>query len=435
MKMNIRLQFLTLALLVSAQLGFAQTNNDGSIYSRFGVGERFEFGSSQAHGLGGTGTGLFTANYVNTSNPATWSDQFYTRFSGGLDFQNIKSTDASNTTSTLSNGTLGAISFGFPIKQRKLGVAISMAPYSRVGYRAEVFGSLPEENEEPASDYSVIFEGEGGIQEIKVGFGYSVREGLSLGAAAHFYFGVIEYGQSTSFSNASNFLGRSRKNTNTRVYGGGLGLGLAWKKPDLLKEGDLFTLGYALDLPAALNTRQNRILEQGLDRDSLTTLDTGKINLPLKTSLGITYLPTKKLLIAADFLYEPWSSFDSDISLGGFVPDGPNVLSDRNRISAGLQYTPAGAEFDPSYVSRVSYRLGLYREKTHYQPDVSNKIATYAVVAGVGLPSLFGGTSVDFNSEFGRRGLQEGILVQDLFFRFTMTINFGERWFVKRKLG
>jgi len=424
-----------LIFLVFAGDVSAQINNDGSIYSRFGVGERIVFGSSQGQSFGGLGTGLFTPNYLNTTNPATWSDQVYTRFSGGLDFHNIRSSDVSNTTSTLSNGSIGAISFGFPIKERKIGVGVVFEPYSRVGYKAEVFGSLPEEGSEPATDYNVIFEGEGGIQEIKVGLGYQVKPGISVGATANFFFGVIEYGQSTTFTEQGEYLSLSRRNTNTRVYGGSLGLGAAYRKAGVFKDDDVLTLGYTLNLPANLTANQNKVLEQNLERDSLSVVDSGSLTLPLRTSFGVSYLASRSLLLVADWLYEPWSSFDSDIALGGFIPNETTQLSDRNRLSTGIQYTPAGAEFDPNYFSRISYRLGVYRERTHFQPDVSNKIATYAVVAGFGLPSLFGGTSVDFNGEFGKRGLQEGILVRDLFFRFTMTLNFGERWFVKRKIG
>jgi len=211
--------------------------------------------------------------------------------------------------------------------------------------------------------------------------------------------------------------------------------GLAYRKQGLRNDDDVLTLGYSINLPAPLTAKQNRVLEQGLERDSLSSLDSGSLTLPAKSSFGITYLASPKMLLIADWLYEPWGSFNSDIPLGGYIPNGANNLNDRNRISAGIQYTPSGSDFEPGYLSRVSYRLGIYRERTHFQPDVSNKIATSAVVAGIGLPSLFGGTSVDLNGEFGRRGLKQGILVQDLFFRLTLTINFGERWFVKRRLG
>ena len=73
-------------------------------------------------------------------------------------------------------------------------------------------------------------------------------------------------------------------------------------------------------------------------------------------------------------------------------------------------------------------------EQAYFKPSETINVMATGLTAGLSLPSLFPGTTIDINGEFGVRGKKEDLLVQDVFYKLSLTINFGERWFVKRRL-
>ncbi|MFB3131585.1 MAG: hypothetical protein ACE10K_03585, partial [Rhodothermales bacterium] len=74
-----RQHLLSLGLLCGLTLApaqvFAQGRDDGSLYSRFGLGDLRAFASPQIQAMGGGGTALWSWNYTNFGNPASWGRQ------------------------------------------------------------------------------------------------------------------------------------------------------------------------------------------------------------------------------------------------------------------------------------------------------------------------------------------------------------------------
>ena len=75
------------ASFVPARPSSAQRAGDGSVYSRFGIGDLRSFGSSQAQAMGGDGFALGSPLRGNFSNPAAWGDQLFTRVQTGLSYE------------------------------------------------------------------------------------------------------------------------------------------------------------------------------------------------------------------------------------------------------------------------------------------------------------------------------------------------------------
>jgi hypothetical protein len=82
----------------------------------------------------------------------------------------------------------------------------------------------------------------------------------------------------------------------------------------------------------------------------------------------------------------------------------------------------------------VAYRLGGYVERHLARSATGATVETFAGTAGLSLPTLFPTAHLDLNAEGGLRGAVEPGLVRELFIRVTATLNFGERWFQRRKL-
>jgi hypothetical protein len=420
-------------VLFTSGAGRAQSlNNYGSVYSRFGVGERGAFSSSMSEAMGGAGTALRSAYYNGLANPALWADLTFTDFTAAAYVHGVESTDAADASSQATGGGLGALGLGLPLVGGRLGLTVALRPYSGVDYRTVENGTFTPDTG-PDVAFTTNFEGDGGLYQLTAGLGARLAPGLRVGASVDALFGVIEYLQRTTFDDAS--YEETRNTLSTQLAGVTGTLGVVATKGNLFREGDGLHVGAALTLPARLSGERVRTLGFSLDRDTLTAVETGDVALPLAARFGVAYTDAERWTWAADVLYEPWSDFESDFAFGGFDPaEGRDDLRDRLRAGAGLQVLPAGDERTAGFFARTAYRLGGYAERAHFAPGGTD-LTTYALTAGLSLPTVFSAARFDLGLEAGTRGSTDGVLVRDLFIRGTATLNFGERWFLRRRLG
>jgi hypothetical protein len=103
-------------------------------------------------------------------------------------------------------------------------------------------------------------------------------------------------------------------------------------------------------------------------------------------------------------------------------------------VGLGAEITPGGRNRNASFLQRWAYRLGGYAERGLYAPT-GDAVTTTALTGGVSLPNRISGARIDFGFEVGTRGEAVGLLVEDVFFKGTATFNFGERWFIRRRLN
>lgn len=435
MRFALSLAALLLATLAAEPL-YAQTpSNSGSVYSRFGVGERVGFGSSQSQQMGVAGTAIRSTTYTGLNNPALWSDQQLVQLVFAAQVQGIRAEDASGATSGLASGDVSAFQFSVPVYENRLGVTLAYRPYSRVNYLVRTEDILNEPSlPQDTIGYRVNLEGDGGLHQIDLGFGYRVSRHLSVGASGFARFGLLEDRQRTEFAPATG-LGESRTTRRTRAYGFGATLGAVASTTGLLGEQDALSVGASLTLPTRMELDRVRTLGFSLDEDTLRVPSSGSATLPLVLNAGVSYVPNARWLLAADVLYEPWSGFESDLSFGGYsATTGESVLRDRLRVGGGVQATPAGTNRSAPYLARASYRFGGYMEQSYVAP-LDQDVTTLALTGGVSLPGVFPGARFDLGLEGGTRGTTESGLVRDLFIKGTVTLNFGERWFVRRRFG
>lgn len=432
---NVRFWLLAAFLGTPMLIAQAQSRSDGSVYGGFGIGERESVYTSQAQGMGVLGVGLFTPGYLNVANPGAFSDQVLTRFAGGLDFNGVRSTDAADQTSTASGGNVGALQFGFPIVRRKLGIAASFGSYTNAGYRATTGGLLPAEDGEPATAYQTNYEGDGGLQEFTFGVGFRPVETFSFGVAVSALWGIVEDAVRVEYDNSADFVGSSNQRVSTRLSGFTGSVGLVARAPRLFGERDVLTAGASLVLPASLDGARTQFVNQGLVlSDTVGTSIGAEVTVPLRVLGGFTYAPGSHWLFVADGYFEPWTSFDSNLAFRGFRPGQPATFHDAFRAGIGAQFIPAGGDVFASKLARTALRFGLFVERDYAAPVENYSLVTYGVAGGFSLPTAIPGTYLDISTQIGTRGESEGILVKDLLYRISVTLNFGERWFVQRRL-
>ena len=433
-----RVAALVLSLAASASALAQGQNNYGSVYSLYGLGERVEQGSSQSAMMGHAGSALRSGTYVNLTNPALWADQGVTTFSAGASVATVRGEDAAtDATSVGTAGDLSQLHLGIPLLPGRLGLAVAYRPYSRVNYRAALRDSLSVEGETAA--YTLNQEGAGGLQQASLGLGLRVGSALQLGASAEAIFGAEELLQRTQFDDNTRYL-QTREARSTRLRGLTATLGAVATLQKLRTDEDLLSVAASVTLPTSLDATRTVTLGESLDRDTLLTAAgersvDGDARLPLVLRGGLAYQTGGRLALAVDGLYEPWSGFESTLPVGGFDSgQGVDRLQDRFRVGAGVEVTPAGLDRRAGVLRRTSYRLGGYAERGLYAPTESD-VTTLALTGGLSVPNRLTGARFDLGFELGTRGSTEGVLVRDTFLKGTLTVNFGERWFVRRRFN
>jgi len=432
---------LLLLLVAPAQ---AQSNGDGSIYSRFGIGTLTDFSSSRSEALGGGAYALRSLNYSPTANPALWSDQVFTRLSAGGSYERIVAKSGTNQSSELTSGAIDALKFSFPIQKRTLGVGLSFQPYTQHNYRLRTQGTLDVSTSSNPVPYEKNFRGQGGLHRFRGGIGYRLNEIFSVGASVDVLFGLLEKKRSTNFQSSSfrnvTVSDDSRLAGLSGTFGGHLSLA------DVFLDDDALSLGTSVSLPTTLTGTRvfTRGRGQNLEPDTLESID-GSVSVPWRGKVGLSYQPNTRWTFTADGLYEPWTNFSTTLGSESppgsespfssqFPVSGSQTLTDRWRLSFGAEVVPAGEDALSGYFANVAYRLGVYSERLYVRPDANTNLQTYALTGGLSLPTSLPGTRIDLNLSAGQRGTTENALVQDTFFSVSLHINFGERWFRERKL-
>lgn len=419
----------------------AQSNGEGSIYSRFGMGTLIDFSSPQSEALGGGAFALRSLNYNPDANPALWSDQVFTRLSGSAAYRAIRTQDNQGNSGQLNAGTVQAIQFSFPLHERTLGLGLSFQPYSRSNYNATQSGTVRiGPRQESDVGYQVNFRGSGGLHKLRGGLGYRINEVLSVGGSVDFLFGILESQRRTTFEGGASGIRDVVVSDGVRLSGvtGTLGGHLALA--DVFAGDDALSVGGSVTLPTVLPGTRYRTLDEDLARDTLATRS-GDVHLPWQSRVGIAYQPNSQWTLVADGLFEPWSTFSSSFSRGTaqtqptrFPPGGEDTLTDRWRVSMGAEVVPAGEDDLAGYFAHIAYRFGGYVENMYVRPDPETNLRAVAATAGLSLPTSVSGTRIDLNTAVGTQGRSSGSLVRDTFFELSLHINFGERWFQRRKL-
>jgi hypothetical protein len=414
-------------------IAFSQNLSDGSIYSRFGLGQRTMYSSARAVAMGGGGFGLASTRYTNFANPAGLGDLFFTRLSGGFTYQATKESATDAESSSLAAGYVSAIQFSFPIKSNKIGFGLSFSPFTRVSYRVVETGSL--NSSEPGlseQSFTTSFKGNGGLQRVSAGIGVVATNHLSLGIRGDLYLGILRDSQRTGFRNTR--FTDALVSRSTRLAGASATVGLRFSNRGIVGKNDALSLGVVLTLPARIIGDRILTVGEGENIDTLGTTQSGSVNLPLGFSAGISYKPTPKWTIVADMLYEKWTDFKSDFDFPGYTAGSGGGLDDRIRISGGIEFFPGAANLFAGYFEKMSFRLGVYTDRSYASPLPSERIDSFGITGGLAIPTLVPGTSIDLNLDVGRQGTTSNGLIRDRYVRFGLNLNFGERWFTQRKL-
>ena len=427
----------------------ASSTNSYSPYSMFGIGELSTPGALPMRSMGGIGVAWRSTSVASLLNPAGYSATLRKSmiFNFGIEGMHVDNTqnkyDASGAYTGLARGAKNSVNFHeislqMPLA-KGLGLGMSLTPYSSVGYNMATY----EEDDGVWGDVGRVkhsYSGEGDITEVKLGVGWELYKGISIGVAAMYYWGDIDRSYGTSVSNNvtgtgsfSPTVGNNNFSVSNFKFQAGVQFNIIANTKRLL------TVGGTYDLGGSLNPKLTKTIYNG-DMNSTSVVNEGSksmIRLPEQWTAGFFYA-TAHWSVGADYVYRNWNGrngTDTEKTFGGMEVG----YVDTHTIKAGLEYTPN--RFDVRhYYNRMSYRAG-FRLGDYYQTFGGEKLGEYAVTFGIGFPVKFLGSSfIDFGMEYGGRGSRKKIaesvgLVRQQYFKLAIGLSmFGDDyWFVRPK--
>ena len=412
--------------IIASQAAFAQ---NGSPYTRYGLGSLTSSYFGPARAMGGISFASSSGRHLNISNPAGLAtiDSLSFIFEFGMESGLRQLATTNPDLSALNNDTrMSYLSFGFPIT-RWWASSIGIMPFSTMGYNIRSVDSLYN-----VSKY-YFYEGSGGVNQVFWSHGFAPFKNFRIGLNMKYLFGMQNRTNSVEFEDESgayvNILEENMVFINDFCFSGGLQYDLR------LGEKNSLTLGAVFTYPTRLNSRRDALVTNSLSVGSSAAVDTiyytederGEVSLPMSIGGGLLYNFDDKLKLGVDYTMQDWSDavfFNQSDSLGN-----------SNCFRFGLEYTPAGLNrATNNYGSKVSYRLGFYYDNTYLNfASSGEQIDDFGISFGFGLPLNRSKTSFNISIELGQRGPTRNNLVRERYANIGLNLTLSDVWFVKRK--
>jgi len=417
-----KLVFLGIVLWIIPGVAIAQ-NSTNSPYTRYGYGNLADKAFISQRGMGGLGIGLRNSQMINSMNPAAFSvvDSMTFMFDLGVTGQLSWLKDGENSEHK-KNGNLEYIAMQFPLA-KKLGFGAGFEPVSYVGYNYAQSDSLPVDG----SLVHFIYTGQGGLSRIYVDVSYDLLDRISLGIKLSYLFGDIMHNKLVTFSSTNNY------NTNwadtIRAYGFLYDFGVQYHYPigkfRTITIGAVYTpkIRYGAKVMSGV-IRSDPTSGQVMDNQNTVSTDS-VFQLPETFGLGFTYNRLGKVTAGADILYQRWASAK--------YFDQTNVFNNRLKINIGGEWIPNYT--NTNLFSKVRYRAGLYYANSYLKVKDS-KYNEYGVNLGFGIPVMvdrrFSFLNLAF--EYSRVQPNSARLLNEQYFKISLSYTFNELWFRKLKV-
>ncbi|MFN3872620.1 MAG: hypothetical protein ACK4R9_06435 [Ignavibacterium sp.] len=408
-----KFNFLLIFILLTS-LSYAQSS---SPYTRYGIGDlKYSF-SARQQGMGQLGVSLLDKAHISTTNPASWSDFNRTRIEFGLAYNGVSISNNINSYYTAETEIEG-FTFGFPVSSEYgIGIAAGLIPYSRISYKAV---QNYQSSDTLISDYSINYEGKGGLSKLFIGSSYRLPFNFSIGATLDYYFGNLNYYSTLKFKNEDNYT--AEYNLSYRPTGFGTTIGfISSNLNEILKTEFLsdVRLGGSINYISKLDTDTILTTTSSILVDTIAQSRT-KIEIPLRINLGLSFIIGKNYLVTIDYSSQNFN----DYKIAG---NKINELRDGFKFSTGFEFLPT-TQLGMTFWERVNWRFGLSYEKTPYYFR-NTGIDQFSVSSGLTFP-LGSDNSIDLALQYSLRGTTENNLLKENFIKLNLGISFGELWFL-----
>ncbi len=414
---------LLFAIVLMPWIAFAQ-NTTNSPYTRYGYGKLANQASGNQKGMGGIGYGLRDSRNINPINPASFSrvDSMTFMVDVGVSTEIAWYNEGGDKVKK-NNGKLDYVAMQFPL-YKGLGMGFGFEPVSAVGYQYGQSSSLS-----PSVTETRSYTGSGGINQLYGAISYNFAKQLSLGVNVAYAFGNIYHNQQITNTQTASNTGMSRDTL--RTGGVTLDVGLQYTLP--YKDGQ-FVLGlvYApkMDIGSKIAHGDfNYNSSTGvLVNDDHVVYEDVHVEMPETYGIGLTYNKFHRWTAGADFEYQKWADTQSP-QVSSF--QSTDTLQNRMRINAGGEFIPNAR--GRNYFGRMSYRIGGYYSDSYIQVQGAG-YKEYGASLGFGFPLLDNRSVINVAFEYTKIKPDVVKLVDEQYFKCTVSYTFNELWFFKRKV-
>lgn len=417
-----RYRLLSLLIISLPVLSAYAENGMNSPYTRYGFGQLATMETGANKGMGGTGIGVCNSSQINLLNPASYAavDTLTFLFDAGISLQNANFSEG-GVKINARNTTFDYLAMQFRLLP-KIGMTISMMPFSNIGYNFSNTETV-RDDEEGAITTTRSYYGDGGLRQVIAGFGWSPIRGISVGANLAYMYGEV-YHYIYNQYNESSITTRTRQyvadittyNTNFGVqYSTTFG-------KNRITLGATYQPGHSID-DKAYTIEQT---STGSSTTIIDTISTSSLSIPTSFGAGLSYVYDERLTIAADYSVQQYSSANF------FGHKG----ADLHRVSIGVEYVPEHTT--RNLFRRARYRAGLYHATPYYHIGDYQGPSEYGATIGIGLPIMnrwngksvinISGQAVHVRPAAGSNMITENYL------RLNIGISFNETWFDKWKV-
>lgn len=405
---------------------YAQTIGN-SPYASYGIGDIKYDNTIETRSMGGISTAYVwdINNQFNFQNPAANSNLEITSIKiQGTNENLFSKSNPNNTQSTKHSTYLSGIAISFPIS-KKVKFGIGYQPYSSKDYNITQSITLN------GTEGTQKLYGEGSINIVQAGIGYSLTPEFSLGITSNLYFGKLYDTEETSYNNTT--LINSYTNT-INSHNFNFTLGSIYQKKlknnKKLTFGATYTLGNTSDLKYTYTNSTYFLSNNIKNYQSNIVEENNNVKNPLgnEFSFGIGLGHDTKWFISSQFNYKQ----GTDFSL--FNINKAFQYQDSYKISIGGWFLPNINNFR-NYFSRVTYRYGIFYEKGNLKIN-NTDINKYGIAFGGSFPfqksNINRWSTIDLGVELGQRGSLKNNLIRENFLNLTIGINFAHKWFEKQ---
>lgn len=415
-------------LLVSGALLNVYSQNDTPIssinspYSRYGYGKLSDQSFGRGKAMGGVGYAMTGGESINILNPASYSDvdSLTFIFDAGMSMQNANFNDGTNAANA-RNAALDYVALQFRLL-KGLGLTAGYVPFSTVGYS---FNDKANFNGAASTDGYVTneYSGNGNLQQVFLGLGYSPFKGFSFGANISYLYGKLNRSVVVSSSESSSYTYSQHNTLSVRDYRFDAGIRYTFCLPDKKNE---VTLGAVYSLGHSMNSD---VYQQSLKTSSSTVVsaveDTirGANDFPTIYGAGLGYKFDEKLFVEFDWQVEKW---------GKCYYQGQSILTDRMKWSFGVEYVPD--KQGRSYFKRVRYRLGAYYSEPYVKINGNNGADEFGVSLGAAFPMFSSKSMAHVSFQYSRVNSKISGMLDETYLRLNLGLTFNERWFAKIKV-
>jgi len=435
LKNNIYIVFFLLTGILYAQV------NTSSPYSFYGIGNINQTGFSQNIFMSGISNAINDSHHLNFQNPASYS--FLNLTSVELAFQlsqyNMQQGDLQK--SDLLSNIIG-LGIGFPLS-KNASISLGFRPFSSIGYDVEYSDFQTQSNTDiNLGEMTYNFTGNGGLNKVTLGTAYkfNIKEGfvISTGINLNYYVGTISRINSIEIDSVGFY--NYRENTSNLIRDFQINYGIIIDKEISDKN---LSLGLVFSPQSKLKSIENLYshtytLSGQYEYFGDTIKDVkeqeGYLQLPIHLGSGINISKKDNWMVGFDYNYTNWSNY----SLFNLNSD---YIEDLNEFILGGYFIPKIDDIH-NYWNRVQYRIGISYASGYLNLDSFDSsqgsnlglLKDYKISIGLGMPIPKNKSQLNFGFQFGKRGANESILINEKYINFIFSMTFNDKWFKKRKI-